>query len=60
MTLTCPLALACDASAYGIEGVLLHMMQNGEGEKSVDFASLALTKSEQDYDQVDGETLPRN
>jgi hypothetical protein len=51
-----PLKLACDASPYGVGAVLSHIMDNGE-ERPVVFASRTLTKTEQNYSQLEKEAL---
>lgn len=50
-----PLSLACDASPYGIAGVLSHTI-NGI-ERPIAFASRSLTKAESQYSQLDREAL---
>ena len=47
-----PVQLACDASPYGLRSVLSHVMTDGT-ERPVEFASLALAKSERNYSQID-------
>ena len=47
-----PVQLACDASPYGLRSVLSHVT-----ERPVVFASLALTKSERNYAQIDKEAF---
>jgi hypothetical protein len=51
-----PVQLACDAPPYGLRSVLSHVMTNGT-ERPVVFASLALTKSERNYSQIDKEAF---
>ena len=51
-----PLTLAADASPYGVGAVLSHTMDNGE-ERPVVFASRTLTKTEQNYSQLEKEAL---
>jgi len=52
---TLPVQLACDASPYGVAGILSHII-NGE-ERPIAFASRALTPAEQNYSQLDREAL---
>jgi len=51
-----PLRLACDSSPVGIGTVLSHVINDGS-ERSIAFASRALTKTEQGYVQIDKEAL---
>ena len=51
-----PLILACDASPQGVGVVLSHIMKNRD-EKPVAYASRTLTKTEQNYSQIEKEAL---
>ncbi|UYV82347.1 K02A2.6-like [Cordylochernes scorpioides] len=50
-----PLTLTCDASAYGISGVLCHIVE-GE-EKPITFVSRTLSSAEAKYSQTEKEAL---
>ena len=51
-----PLRLACDASPYGIGGVLSHLTENNE-ERPIGYISRTLTPAEKNYSQIDKEAL---
>ena len=51
-----PLRLTCDALAYRVGAVILHVMKNDD-EKPIAYASRTLTKSEKNYSQIEKEAL---
>lgn len=50
-----PIKVACDASQYGVGGVLSIMTE--EGERPVAYVSRSLTASERNYSQIEKEAL---
>jgi len=51
-----PITMAADASAYGVGTIISHVYPDGH-EKPVAFASRMLSKSEQNYMQLEKEVL---
>ena len=51
-----PLKLACDASSYGVGAVISHVLKNGQ-VRPIALASRTLSKSEQNYAQIEREAL---
>ena len=51
-----PVRLAADASHYGLEAVISHVLPNGE-ERPIAFTSRSLSPSERNYSQIDKEAL---
>ena len=51
-----PIRIASYASPYGIGTVLSHVLKNGT-ERPIVFGSHSLTKTEQEYSQIDKEAL---
>ena len=47
-----PLRLACDASAYGVGAVILHVMANKD-EKPIVYVSHSSMKSEKNHSQIE-------
>ena len=54
---TLPLKLAADASQYGLGALISHLLPGGGDERPIAFALRSLSKSEQNYAQIDKEAL---
>ncbi|XP_055910439.1 uncharacterized protein K02A2.6-like [Eupeodes corollae] len=50
------LGIVCDASSYGVGGVLFHIEKNGE-ERPIMFVSSTLSNAEKNYSQIEREAL---
>lgn len=51
-----PIVLTCDASSYGIGGILSHILPNGD-DRPIAFCSRTLSKAENNYSVIDKEAL---
>lgn len=51
-----PIGIVCDASAYGVGGVLFHIEANGQ-ERPIKFISSTLSETERKYSQIEREAL---
>ena len=51
-----PLKLACDASSYGLEVIISHIMPDNS-ERPIAYPSRSLSKAERNYSQIEKEAV---